>query len=349
MKKIFIFGYYGFNNLGDDASLHSIIQQIRSVNPNVQIYVLTYKSKHTSRMYNVNGISRNHYYSIINSIIKSDIIISGGGTLLQDITSKRSLIYYLMIILISKLLRKKVIFFSNGFGPIQSNKYLTKKICNIVDEIILRDSDSKEMMKSLKITNNIKITSDVTFLLKNKDLKPIKNKIAISLRTWKKCNDNFYHEIAKFVNYLIANEYEVVFVLMEKDLDMIAVNKIMENVQIKSKIEIIESEDYVVVFNKIAESYILIGMRLHAGIFALINNRPIIMINYDPKVNSLTKDFNQLLLNIDEKFCYELLRDSFCEVINNYNIYAEQIDGVISEKKELLEYNYEVLRREVCD
>ncbi len=165
MKKIFIFGYYGFQNTGDEAILQAIIDQVRTNIPHAKLTVLSYKASETMRKHKVKAISRNKYVDIIKAIKESDIIISGGGSILQDATSMRSLIYYLAIIYLAKKLGKTTMFYGNGFGPITKpfNRKLAKYIVNKVDIITVRDFQSKEEIISLGIEKDITVTADVTF------------------------------------------------------------------------------------------------------------------------------------------------------------------------------------------
>lgn len=345
MNNIFLFGYYGFSNLGDEATLHSIVELIHTIEPKMTINVLTYNSEFTKKNYNVNAISRNQYISILQSIRKSDLIISGGGTLLQNVTSNRSLFYYLSIILIAKMCRKKVVFFSNGFGPIKLNKRITRFVCNHVDEIILRDEESKKLMQTINITKPISITADITFLLKTKSNIKVQRKIAISLRPWK-LTKNFYNEMSMFVQYLISKDYAVDFIIMEKQHDIIVINELMKKLSTHKNINIFTSDNYEDIMYKIGESQLTIGMRLHANIFSLINNKPIIAIDYDPKVKALAKDFKQICLSVQNDINLNALKQSFETVMSNYNFYQRQVSYNINLKRELLNYNYKYLEEE---
>ena len=111
MKNIFLFGYYGFDNLGDDLILTSIIEKFNS---EFKFNVLTYNYQKTSELVDVTPVSRSKFFAIINCIKNSDIIATGGGSLLQDETSSKSLYFYLGLILLGELFNKKVIFNQNG-------------------------------------------------------------------------------------------------------------------------------------------------------------------------------------------------------------------------------------------
>ena len=51
-KKVLFSGYYGFDNSGDDAILHAIVNDIRAIDPTIQLNVLSYDPARTKRPFN---------------------------------------------------------------------------------------------------------------------------------------------------------------------------------------------------------------------------------------------------------------------------------------------------------
>ena len=153
-RSILMSGYYGFDNSGDDAILKAIIKDIRAMDDSVDIVVLSKDPAKTKSMYNVKAVDR---FNLREVIMPQRIphYINGGGSLLQDITSTRSLLYYLALMMLAKLFRKPVMVYANGIGPIKRkfNRYLTRLILNRVDLITLRDEDSREYLRKMKVEN----------------------------------------------------------------------------------------------------------------------------------------------------------------------------------------------------
>lgn len=305
MKNVFLFGYYGFENTGDEAILQAIVEQFRQSLPDSKLTALTYRSQDTIDKYGIGVVSRNNFKGIYNAIKTSDIVISGGGSLLQDITSSRSLIYYLSIIYIAKKFRKKVMFYGNGFGPITKslNKKLVKYIINQVDIITVRDYKSKEKLKALGIKKDITITADATFSIdipSKETIESIYNKesidsskklIGVSVRRWH--GENQYKEIiGKACDKLISKGYEVVFVPMQYPEDIKISEEIASLMDKKPKI-IKEKYTPKEVIGIISGLYMLIGMRLHSLIFATIGTVPMVGLEYDPKILSFLDLVNQ--------------------------------------------------------
>src|SRR6056297_2399375 len=137
MKRIMISGYYGFDNLGDEAILGSMIKMIKRINPDIEITILSNKAEQTSKRYDVNSVYRYDTFKIMSTMKRSDIFISGGGSLLQDVTSMKSVPYYLGLIFLAKVFNLKTIFFAQGVGPLNSkfNRFLVSKVLKNTDYI----------------------------------------------------------------------------------------------------------------------------------------------------------------------------------------------------------------------
>jgi len=97
-----ISGYYGFKNIGDDAMLMAIIDNLRMYRRDLRILVLSRNPLETGLVYNVDSINRFNLLKILLIMRNSKLFINGGGSLIQDNTSTRSLIYYLGMIWLAK-------------------------------------------------------------------------------------------------------------------------------------------------------------------------------------------------------------------------------------------------------
>ncbi len=338
MRNIFIFGYYGFQNTGDEAILQVMIDQIKENIPEANITVLSYKARETMEKYNIKAISRNKYVELIKAIKESDIVVSGGGSILQDATSARSLIYYLSIIYIAKKMGKKVMFYGNGFGPITKplNKKLAQHIINTVDIITVRDQQSKDEMISLGIKADILVTADVTFAygkLPEKQIEDIliqeeididKKKVGISVRDWKD-EEKYKSIIAEGGDYLINKGYEVVFIPMQHPRDYIVSEEIAAIMEGTPKIleKIYCPKELVGLMEKLD---IMIGMRLHSLIFSAIAGTPIVGIEYDSKIYNFLQLVHQESAGRVEDLDKETFIKTIDKVLYNRSKYKERID-----------------------
>ena len=98
MVNILISGYYGFDNIGDESILRTLVSSLREHIPDCSLTVLSHNPTSTREKYGVEAVDRMSPVAILRAVKKCDMLISGGGSLLQDVTSSKSLHYYLSII-----------------------------------------------------------------------------------------------------------------------------------------------------------------------------------------------------------------------------------------------------------
>jgi len=177
MKKIFIWGWYGNANPGDEAILISMLSAIKKGIRNVDIIVASDNPQLTARQYRIKTFYRQkiislrtflkHPLSYIRDLLnllrrmrEIDLFILGGGGLLKDFGSdlsgrgSRNIIRWLEPVALAKLCRKPVMFYGIGVGPINTRlgKFLTRLIANKVDLITVRDEMSKQTLETLGVS-----------------------------------------------------------------------------------------------------------------------------------------------------------------------------------------------------
>lgn len=305
MNKILISGYYGFANAGDEAMLTAIVDSLRSQEPALEITVISGNPKVTSQLHNVKAIPRFDVLQVMKAMAKTDILLSGGGSILQDVTSTKSLFYYLSILSLGKLMGKKVVLFAQGVGPINSPfaRKLTGYICRKADLITVRDDGSSEELKTMGLDpKKIIITADAVFSLPtgNKPLgqsilqkynlgqKPL---IGFALRHWQG-EDRFCPEFAQAA-VLLAQKFnaQIVFLPLQFPADEELSNKVKALMGDKQDAAFVlpqsfSAEEYLAI---ISNMQLLVGMRLHALVFAALNSVPFLGVSYDPKVDRFVK------------------------------------------------------------
>jgi len=306
MKKILVAGYYGYQNSGDDAILHSICHDILQLDIETNITVLSNQPRVTMGEYPVNAVDRFNLKEVIKQVKNCDALVMGGGSLIQDLTSTRSLYYYLGILWFAKFYKKPIMLYGNGIGPIHKwyNKPLTTFTLNRVDVITLREHLSKELLNKLKVTKPIiEITADPVFNLElSQDIhtadlyeiervpndKPI---VGVLFRSWSH-EESYSRKMAKVCDRIIETyDYNIVFVPMKHPADLIVAFEIMK--KMKHKATVIEhryNEEKLIAF--MGEMRLLLSMRLHGLIYGALKQVPTIGFNYDPKVEYYAKELD---------------------------------------------------------
>lgn len=298
MAKVVISGYYGFDNTGDEAILASIIQALQKQDPKVRITVLSANPAKTAGNYGVKAVDRNSLGGIIREFKESQLFLSGGGGLLQDVTSQRTIPYYLTLVYLAKILGVPTAFYAQGIGPIQGKlgRFLTSWVGKKVDLITLRDEASRKELLELGFSPaKIKVTADPVFgLLPQGEGKTLLEKegvvrdsrplLGISLRPWSNL-EQYKEVVAKAAQQAIKEwQAQVVFLPFHLPGDY---QTCLEAANLVQGETTVLSGDYspAQYLSMIGELDLLLGMRLHALIFAARMGVPLVGISYDPKID----------------------------------------------------------------
>lgn len=361
---IIISGYYGFNNIGDDALLMSITNDIKRINPHARLLALSRNPAETSRNVFMDAISRLNLIGIRKAMKRAKLFIYGGGTLIQESTSTRSLLYYLSIIYLAKHYGLKVMLYANGIDPIKKklNRSLTQKIVNMVDVITLREATSMYELERLEIKNpKVVVTADPALSVlkpwsQNPDLRDVhKNNtnsmlsslhfmdkaetilnsynfskgpyIGFSARPWDTCTD--YISIIAAAADEVIEKYKAVpvFIAMQYPDDIKTILRIRSKMKhkvpvIKRYCNVPETIDLVSKFD------MLIGMRLHALLFAAGMKIPVVGIEYQPKVKSFLKymGLNESMTGDLDNLTREKLSNTIDHVWNNRKNISKKLE-----------------------
>lgn len=244
MTNILISGYYGFRNIGDEAILSCIIQELQDNCPDIEITVISGDIKHTKNLHKVKAISTTDLESIDTKMRSSDLVIVGGGGLYQEFFGHpyytinaadlfknpfNNIMYYAIVPLMSKMYDKTLMFYAQGVGPFVTQDAMNfyKFLFSFPDIITVRDNYSKKSLESLGIDpKNIIVTMDPVFRIKpceeNIVKEIFKNEniqinihddefVCICLRSWinKEIESNIIDSISEVINKLLDQNKEI--------------------------------------------------------------------------------------------------------------------------------------------
>lgn len=152
---VLICGAYGMSNAGDEAILEAVVSQLRSIDPDMPITVLSRTPAATGRKHGVNSLHMFDLFGFLRVMRRCRLYINGGGSLIQDVTSSRSLWYYLYTIAAAKHRGCRVLMYGCGIGPVHRrfNRKLTGWVINrCVDAITLREKNSLAELADFRVT-----------------------------------------------------------------------------------------------------------------------------------------------------------------------------------------------------
>lgn len=300
MKSIVISGYYGFNNLGDEAVLAGISSLLKEKREDLKITVLSAEPEQTASRYNLNAVSRTSVIQILAALAEADLFISGGGSLLQDVTGSFSVPYYLGLAWLARLQGTKTVYYAQGAGPLNKkwSQLLTALSLNRFELLGARDQGSKNLLREIGVKKEIELTVDPVFALYdplNNLKQQIKGKIevGISVRPW---SVDYISELAAGLNKFAEgkNIKFIIFPMHQGSDEPVSL-------QLKKKLKAeAEISDLPAVPGEALKAFsqldLFVGVRLHSLIFALLNQIPLLALSYDPKIEGLLADLDYLPL-----------------------------------------------------
>ena len=345
--KAAISGYYGYGNLGDDAILLAIQQQMALSGRPIELHVLSRRPEHTKRQYGLRAIQRFNPIRVFKTLRECDVLISGGGSLLQDKTSTRSLLYYLALIRLAKALGKPVFMYANGIGPItrESNRSKVRDCVALCDVVTLRDKDSLEELKSLGVTReDMIITGDPVFTLAPPEhsgdtltglgIEHPNGVIGISVRSIPDMA-NFPREFARVCDRLIRERGKaIVFLIMQESIDE-PISRAVQQLMTEPSYIRKTPGDLPSMLNLIRDMDAIIAMRLHTIIFAANVNVPVIGCNYDPKVASMLDILGLPSCGTPAQMTAENAFAVCCELLDNLPRYKATLERSVAEQEQL--------------
>lgn len=296
--RIVVSGYYGSKNGGDEAMLSAMLEVLREEVADLSVTVISLNPEYTKQRHGVDAVKWLDIWTIIKRIRAADLLISGGGSLLQNVTSGRSLYYYLTIIFFALAFGRRVMLYAQGIGPIRGvvAHKLTNLILNRVDLITVRDRGSLEELARLKITRpKIYCTADPVLAIKPVPLdvgKKILSRhvetrgsklIGVAIRHWLDW-DKFQRELAAALDRLNdLDDVMIIFIPMKFPEDIKAAQSIAA---LMKRPPTVLDEEFTTreILSLVGCMDVLIGVRLHALIFAGVMNVPMLGISYDPKI-----------------------------------------------------------------
>ncbi len=321
---VVICGAYGRGNAGDDAILEAILQEMRSIDPDMPVTVLSRDPRSTRLTYRVRSVSRMALLSWHAAMRRAKLYINGGGSLIQDVTSRRSLWFYLYNIGAAKRCGCRVQMYGCGIGPVtrESHRKLAARVLNrSVDVITLREPDSLEELRAMGVSKpEVLLTADPALTLRRAPddqtdsvllragIPPRGRYLCFALRRWKG-----FEEKAPLFGAAARYAYETygltpVFAAVEKHQDPGAGQLAARGLTIPHYF-LSDAGGAGTIIGALSRMEVVVSMRLHALIFAAGQGIPLAGVVYDPKVSSFLRYIGQELFVDLQALTEENLRE----------------------------------------
>lgn len=261
----------------------------------------------------------------------ADVVVSCGGGFLLSHRFSTALLQHLVQIKIAFDYKKPVIIYAQSIGPFYNSymQKLSKKILDQVDQIYIRETISKEWLKTIGCTNqNVHVVPDAAFSLEPKpsglvDAILAKAKenhkgpiIGLTARDWnfpemedKEFRRRSYVESIQEVIKHVEKKYQAKVLLMPQVLgpnpfndDRLISKEILQDDGITTSglLDIdFSPRELKYLYSQVD---MFIGTRMHSNIFALSSFVPTIAINYEHKTRGIMEmlDLEENVVEINE-------------------------------------------------
>ena len=302
-RGVLICGAYGHGNAGDEAILEAIVGEMRALDADMPVTVLSRTPEETAKRCGVSALHTFDFLRFLGVMRKTKLFLCGGGSLIQDVTSCRSLWYYLFTLAAAKKSGCRVLMYGCGIGPVRTefDRRLVRRVLNRnVDIITLREADSLRELESFGVTEpETVLSSDPALTLECADRKTVDACLAenglspdgryagFCLRRWPGFNEKAgafaraarrawetYGLTPVFVSINHRSDGEAadrVCALLGDDVPRFVLREPMptgKTIGVLSRMELV------------------VSMRLHGLIFSASQGVPLVGVAYDPKVSA---------------------------------------------------------------
>lgn len=328
MNRVMIWGWFGFENTGDDLLLKTMLSFFDKKENIITIPM----AKKYQLNNNINQINRS-YRNLFTGILNNDVLIIGPGGLFPFDNTKKFLLYW-AIVRVWKLINKKVIFFGIGISEKISNKstFVLRNIIFHSDLFITRNPNLLERIKTPKMYS----MSDVVFAL-NYDFKKQSNSSIIGISVVNFTHDTFQKNVniwIEVVEKLLCDGYRIDLLAFTKGQDDIMIDYIKDHFKDNININAIHYKDVRETIFEWGKYKAVICMRFYSLVLSIKALVPAVPIAYGHKTYTLAKEcglekYTLKWNNSQSEYYGEIIDVSASQILNKLML-------VISDEQKIL-------------
>lgn len=316
--RVGISGSYGGLNLGDEAILQVIVQELRAAVP-VEITVFSRNPEDTlarhrvERAIPVRELSR---AEVQPDIQRLDLLILGGGGILFDTEAH----LYLREVELAQEQGVPVLVYAISAGPLKdpNTQKAVQSCLSQAAAVTVRERRAQQLLEEIGVRREIVVTADPALLLQpdplpedalqREGLEGRERLIGVSVREPGKAAPDLdearYHMLlANAADYLVDRfDADLVFVPMERAvLDPQHSHAVVAQMMHAQRATVLKGE-YTSrqMLSLVGRFDFVVGMRLHFLIFAAIQGVPFVALPYAGKVRGFLEDLEFDVLPVDE-------------------------------------------------
>lgn len=351
--KVLIHGFYGAGNLGDDAILEAVVDQLQGL-PNVSPVTVSvygnkaaYSGSHLVKL--VPGRDPDRLYEAVR---EADVLLIGGGGLLQDYhgfrlldllqkplfsAAKRSALgYYGLPLVMARILGRRTMLYAVGVGPFGSPEAANTAgwLAQSVSAVTVRDQTSAQLLRQLGVPDAV-VTADPAVSLTPPQavdtcavLHGVKQRfsgrplVGINLRPW-----SFDEGVCSAASRLALDTANWLVQRKDAGIVLLPLNRSGGEISLARELERTLPAGAATIAAGIRTPAamlalcrgldLVIGMRLHASVLCMAAGTPAVGLAYDPKVPAFFAEVGLSELCLDAGEAASEMLQSLAEDILN--------------------------------
>jgi polysaccharide pyruvyl transferase CsaB len=322
-QRIFLVGYYGYDNLGDEAIRAAIEEGARRHGVEIVRYA-TRGRPVDERAVPVRGVGAWRY---ARAIVVSDRVVLGGGGILKDEGLWLPVELFLTALL-ARILRRPVALLAVGVGPFyhRVGRALVAATARLAAVRTVRDSDSAAALARLGV-GRVEVGGDPVFTLTAPASGPRvagARRAVVSVRPWflgrapqlDVRRAALRRAVGEGIETLLAAGWEVELVPLYWPRDRDESAALVEECGLGGRVRVVDRPlDWDALVEIVGGADLVIGMRYHAVAAAALGERPAIALAYEPKVASLAADLGLVSLDVARPDLRGRLREAIAATI----------------------------------
>ena len=328
--RLCILGNNSGRNAGDAAILSSIVHNFLARTPDVAFEVPTIKPEYVRRSFAglpVRPVSvmpwtlslRILGLSTMRSILRSDAVLITDA-IIFDFRLFNPLFNYLILLAalipFARLCGRKVLCFCVGIGPLDRplGRRITRMICNLSDEVMVREESSRELLESIGVppARLREVWADVAFInppappergreiLAAHGIGPHERLLGVNVNAyldkWLGSESTldragFIAEFARALDTVVERCGARVVMVITQVMDLGIAEEIRGRMAHRDRVPVISNRDLSnqEIMAVLGQTSLFAGMRLHSLILAAAMEVPVVPLAYAPKVRHFAR------------------------------------------------------------
>ena len=299
MTRVLVAAWVGSTNLGDELVFTGLRAKLTARGATVS--AVSVDPPATAAAHGVQALDHRDLVGLINTVGDADAVVFGGGGLLQDETSPLNLPYHLSRLAVAR--RRATPFAAVGVGAgrldTRLGRTLVRRGLRGAVGVTARDAESVRLLEAVGL-RGVQLAADLAVGLPTPEAAAL-DRLVVCLRPWSAGRkrlpaglrgdatpDALVDAAARALDEAAdVTGLPVHFVALQSDRDDALHRRVADRMAAAATTAAPGVGD---VLAEIARSRVVVAMRYHGGIGALLAARPCVLIGYAPKVDALARE-----------------------------------------------------------